>query len=88
MEILRLKLDECEDGSVAQRFCLAVLQKMSVKEQCTAQMFEANFAQWLLGLLERSCKKEIHNFCLDFGSALLANIFHSHQTLDRLEKNP
>ena len=88
MDIVKLKLDECEDGTVAQRFCLAVLQKMSVKEQCTNQMFDANFAQWILSLIERSCKKEVHSFCLDFGSALLANIFHSAAVLEKLEKNP
>ena len=27
-------------------------------------------------------------FCLDFASALLANILHSYQVLDSLEKNP
>ena len=30
---------------------------------------------------------EIHVFCLDFASALLANILHSYQVLDSLEKN-
>ncbi len=25
VEIIKLKLDECEDGSVTQRFCLAIL---------------------------------------------------------------
>lgn len=61
---------------------------MSVKDQCTIQMFDANFAQWILSLIDRSTKKEIHSFCLDFGSALLANIFHSHSVLEKLEKNP
>ena len=31
---------------------------------------------------------EIHVFCLDFSSALLANILHSYQVLDSLERNP
>ena len=30
---------------------------------------------------------EIHVFCLDFSSALLANILHSYQVLDALERN-
>ena len=52
-------------------------------------MFEINCAQWTLGLLERSLKnKEIHSFCLDFGSALLANLFHNYSVLDKLEKTP
>jgi len=39
MEIIRMKLDECDDGSVTQRFCLAIMQKMSIKESVTTQMF-------------------------------------------------
>ena len=30
---------------------------------------------------------DIHIFSLDFSSALLANILHSHLTMDALEKN-
>jgi len=29
-------------------------------------------------LLEKSKKNEIHQFCLDFGSAVLANLLHSN----------
>ena len=34
-----------------------------------------------------SGQSEIHVFCLDFSSALLANILHSYQVLDSLERN-
>lgn len=52
-------------------------------------MFDSNFALWVIGLLERSLKKtDIHTFCLDFGSALLANILHNYSVLDKLDKNP
>jgi hypothetical protein len=30
----------------------------------------------------------IHVFCLDFASALLANILHSYQVMESLEGNP
>lgn len=50
-------------------------------------MFDANLAHWILGLIERSTKKEIHSFCLDFGSAIVANMFHNYQVLEKLEKN-
>jgi predicted type IV restriction endonuclease len=43
--------------------------------------------QWVLKLLEKSKSQDIHIFSLDFSSALLANILHSHNTLDYLEKN-
>ena len=39
-------------------------------------------------LLEKSKSIDIHIFSLDFASALLANILHSHQTLEFLERNP
>jgi hypothetical protein len=59
-------------------------------------LYTNKFVPWLLRLLEKSTvqpqasksgKKEdsIHVFCLDFASALLANLFHSHQVLDMLE---
>lgn len=43
---------------------------------------------WIIGLIERSLKKEIHIFSLDFASALMANILHSPSTHDYLAKNP
>mmetsp|Transcript_22853 Transcript_22853/g.28367 ORF Transcript_22853/g.28367 Transcript_22853/m.28367 type:complete len:203 (-) Transcript_22853:329-937(-) len=101
----------CTDGSVTQRFCLAILQKMSVKEEIVEELHRQEFQLWLLNLLVRATKKssltsqtrnsgepspgenggsssEIHVFCLDFSSALLANILHSYQVLDSLERNP
>ncbi len=42
---------------------------------------------WIIKLLQRSRISEIHIFCLDFASALLANILHSNITLDYLESN-
>lgn len=79
LDILKLKLDECTDGSVAQRFCIAILQKMSFKDTVSLLLFDLSCAQWITGLLERSLKnKDIHSFCLDFGSALLANMFHNY----------
>lgn len=44
VEIIKLKLDECEDGNVTQRFCLAILQKMSIKDKVTQLLFESNFS--------------------------------------------
>lgn len=89
VDIIKNKTDDCTDGSVTQRFCLAILQKMSCKEEVTYQLFEYSFVQWLLGLIERSTKNsDVHVFCVDFGSALLANIFNNSSVLEKLEKSP
>lgn len=41
---------------------------------------------WIISLIERSCKTEIHIFSLDFASALLANILHATSSHDYLAK--
>jgi len=47
-------LKEQEDGSVTQRFCIAILQKMSVKEVTIELFVQKNMIQWVLKLLEKS----------------------------------
>ena len=47
----------CTDGSVTQRFCLAILQKMSVKEEVVEELYRHEFQLWLLNLLVRATKK-------------------------------
>lgn len=79
-------LKEQEDGSVTQRFCIAILQKMSVKETTIELFVGKGLISWVLRLLEKSKSVDIHIFSLDFASALLANILHSHTTLEYLEK--
>jgi len=39
---------------------------------------------WIIQLVGRSLKGEIHVFSLDFASALLANILHAKTTADQL----
>eukprot|EP00826_Nyctotherus_ovalis_P048142 TRINITY_DN5637_c0_g2_i4.p4 TRINITY_DN5637_c0_g2~~TRINITY_DN5637_c0_g2_i4.p4 ORF type:complete len:304 (-),score=130.50 TRINITY_DN5637_c0_g2_i4:518-1429(-) len=81
-------LKEQEDGSVTQRFCIAILQKMSVKEELIEFLVRNKMLDWIIKLLERSTTKEIHTFSLDFGSALLAGMLRSASTLEILEKDP
>ena len=76
-----------EDGQVIQRFCIAILQKMSVKEDSIPIYMKNGLIDWIVKLLQRSRISEIHIFCLDFASALLANILHSNITLEYLESN-
>ncbi|TNV79997.1 hypothetical protein FGO68_gene14820 [Halteria grandinella] len=89
-------LKDQEDGSVNQRFCIAILQKVSIKED-TIQVFlkklqskaapgGEDMLEWVLALVERGSKKEIHIFSLDFATALLANILHSPTTQEHLVK--
>lgn len=81
-------LKACETGSVTQRFCIAILQKCSIKETVIPTLIESNLVFWVLDLLNDSLTKKVHVFCLDFSSALLANIMHSPHTTSFLENNP
>ena len=72
---------------MTQRFCVAILQKMSIKEDLVEVLMKNKMMEWIVKLIERSTSKEIHTFSLDFGSALLANVLHANSTLDFLEKN-
>ena len=67
---------------------------MSIKEdtipiflKCyTNQKKEEDLIEWVLSLIDRSTKKDIHIFSLDFASALLANILHAPITQEHLHK--
>lgn len=73
-------LNEEEDGSVNQRFCIAILQKVSIKEDTVIYLVKRGIIDWIVALIQRSLKKDIHVFSLDFSSALLANILHAKDT--------
>lgn len=70
-------LVEQENGNVTQRFCLAILQKCSIKENIIHTYIEHNLIDWVLKLVKLSFTTKIHMFCLDFATAMLANIIHS-----------
>lgn len=72
-----------------QRFCLALLQKCSVKENVVPVFVEEEMINWVMDLIYKSIyDKSIHHFSLDFGSALLANIIHAPTTLNYLSGKP
>ena len=48
---------------------------------------EADMINWLMSLIRKSITTKVHQFSLDFGSALLANIIHTGSTLEYLERN-
>ena len=66
---------------------MAILQKISIKEDTIAVFLEQGLIDWILSLIERSTKKEVHIFSLDFSSALLANMLHAITTHEYLLKN-
>lgn len=80
-------LKEQEDGSVNQRFCVAILQKISIKEDTIPIFVEQGMIDYTVQLIERSTKKEVHIFSLDFSSALMANVLHATSTHEFLAKN-
>ena len=76
-----------EDGQVIQRFCIAILQKNSIKENNIKIYLKNGLIDWLIKLLQRSKEHEVHLFCLDYSSALIANMLQSNYILDFLGKN-
>ena len=47
---------------------------------------QEDLIEWILNLVERAGKRELHIFSLDFATALLANILHASSTQDYLLK--
>lgn len=80
-------MKEQENGSVTQRFCLAILQKSSIKESTIPTLVDHDLIKWTLNLLRKSLHQKIHVFCLDFSSAMLANIIHTPSTIQFLESH-
>lgn len=70
-------MKEQENGNVTQRFCLAILQKCSVKDSLISVYLDSDMISWALSLVKKSLHSKIHMFCLDFATAMLANILHS-----------
>ena len=59
---------------------MAILQKISIKEDTIPIFVEQGIIDYTVQLIERSAKKEVHIFSLDFSSALMANILHATST--------
>lgn len=92
-----------EDGQVLQRFSIAILQKMSVKlytgeekdvedinnlnKNVIVIFNKYNLIDWLTKLFQRNNSKKVHEFCMDYGSALLANILNCDATIEFLFDN-
>ena len=49
---------------------------------------ENDIITWALGLVKKSLNTKIHMFCLDFATAMLANVIHSRSCQEYLQKKP
>ncbi len=76
-----------EDGQVLQRFCIAILQKISVLDEIIPIYLKLGLMDWIVKLLQRAKKNNIHIFCINFASGLIANILKANETLEFIEKN-
>lgn len=81
-------LKEQDNGNVTQRFCLAILQKCSVKDSIVKVYWDNEVIPWVLSLVKKSLNTKIHMFCLDFATAMLANLVHSRSCQASLERRP
>lgn len=89
IEILK-SMPAKDDGSVNQRFLIAILQKISIKTDSVPILFDLKVIEWSLDFIARvvSVKPGANQdamsggvvFALDFDSALLANILHAKST--------
>lgn len=50
--------------------------------------WENELIAWVLALVRKSLNTKIHMFCLDFATAMLANMVHSRTCQTNLEKKP
>ena len=53
-----------------------------------ATYIDSGLIDWVLKLVESSFKTKIHMFCLDFSTAMLANIIHSKWCHVKLAEKP
>jgi hypothetical protein len=52
-----LSMDHKEDGNVAHRFCIAILQKMSIKQDTIPVFVDLNVVEYIIALIKRSLSK-------------------------------
>ena len=50
--------------------------------------WENELIHWVLLLVKKSLNTKVHVFCLDFATAMLANVVHSKWTQEALFKKP
>jgi hypothetical protein len=88
VEILK-SMTPRDDGSVNQRFLIAILQKISIKPESVPILYDLKLVDWSVDFIQRTVTKPVKAeqaltsgviFALDFDSALLANVLHAKTT--------
>lgn len=59
-----------------------------MKDSVIRVYWENDLIAWVLALVRKSLNTKIHMFCLDFATAMLANMVHSRTCQTNLEKKP
>lgn len=67
---------------------MAILQKCSIKDTVIPTYVKNDMIRWIIDLIRTSLTAKIHVFCLDFASAMLANVIHTPATILYLEMHP
>ncbi|KRW98106.1 hypothetical protein PPERSA_06002 [Pseudocohnilembus persalinus] len=63
-----------EQGSVGQRFCLAILYKMSSLKDVIYYYHDKKLHLQMIDIIRNAQDNKTHNFCLDYASSILGNI--------------
>lgn len=87
-------LKDQDDNSVALRFCLSGLQKLSFQAarsnstKIIAALIAKGLIEWLVKFLDRSrMRSDANTFCLEFASALLVNMLSTQAGQEHVQKN-
>ena len=59
-----------------------------MKDSVIRVYWENDLITWVLALVRKSLNTKIHMFCLDFATAMLANLVRSRTCQANLEKKP
>lgn len=78
---------DSENGTVLQRFCLAVIQKMSNLEVAARFYFEHKFQYWIVDFLEDMDPKNIHSFIPIYLLSAFYNILCAEINENDIEEN-
>ena len=76
-KIFRILKEQKEPGNVTQRFCVAILQKCSLKQSLMPSFIEQDMFGWVIDLVSKSLSTKIHPFCLDLSTSMLFNMIQS-----------
>lgn len=80
-------IGDLEDGSVNQRFCVALFQKLSYLEKAVDVYFDSKMVVWILNFLENADPKTLHSFVAIYLVSSLYNIFLAEINIPKINLN-